>query len=367
MSGGGGDGRNAGRTVVIETGSLSTHAGFAGDEAPAARFDTSESVSDAGGGAASEPFMAYGEVVRTAALEAHWRHTYRAHLGARTEQQPLLLVDSPLITKEAREDATQIAFEKLGVPALYAAPSPVLALYSANKTSGLVVDMGHTRTCVTPVYEGYTLSQASIKLELGGREIEQQLRALVASAAPSSVAGSWSDADWRAVKEQVCAVRPHSARSAAAVTAAPDSEAEAKTCGSLALQPEQYYGAPEILFRPQAMKLSHRFKTSLVDKIEQSLAMCEPEVRHAMYGNVTLVGGSAALPGLDARLAAELVDVAPSDVKVRVSRATDEPGTASWVGGSILASLFAFQQMWATKQEYDEHGPTIMRRKAFNE
>merc|ERR1712105_27384 len=30
-----------------------------------------------------------------------------------------------------------------------------------------------------------------------------------------------------------------------------------------------------------------------------------------------------------------------------------------WIGGSILASLSAFQQMWISKQEYDECGPSI--------
>merc|ERR1739845_269866 len=30
-----------------------------------------------------------------------------------------------------------------------------------------------------------------------------------------------------------------------------------------------------------------------------------------------------------------------------------------WIGGSILASLSTFQQMWISKQEYDESGPSI--------
>ena len=36
-----------------------------------------------------------------------------------------------------------------------------------------------------------------------------------------------------------------------------------------------------------------------------------------------------------------------------------------WIGGSILASLSTFQQMWITKQEYDEAGPSIVHRKCF--
>lgn len=33
-------------------------------------------------------------------------------------------------------------------------------------------------------------------------------------------------------------------------------------------------------------------------------------------------------------------------------------------GGSILASLGSFQQMWMSKQEYEEHGPALIHRKA---
>ena len=36
-----------------------------------------------------------------------------------------------------------------------------------------------------------------------------------------------------------------------------------------------------------------------------------------------------------------------------------------WIGGSILASLSTFQQMWISKTEYDESGPSIVHRKCF--
>lgn len=36
-----------------------------------------------------------------------------------------------------------------------------------------------------------------------------------------------------------------------------------------------------------------------------------------------------------------------------------------WIGGSILASLSTFQNLWVSKQEYDETGPGIVHRKCF--
>jgi len=36
-----------------------------------------------------------------------------------------------------------------------------------------------------------------------------------------------------------------------------------------------------------------------------------------------------------------------------------------WIGGSILASLSTFQNLWVSKQEYDESGPGIVHRSAY--
>ncbi|KAL0002933.1 hypothetical protein SO802_016714 [Lithocarpus litseifolius] len=46
----------------------------------------------------------------------------------------------------------------------------------------------------------------------------------------------------------------------------------------------------------------------------------------------------------------------PSSMKIKVV-APPERKYSVWIGGSILASLSTFQQMWIAKAEYDESGP----------
>lgn len=60
----------------------------------------------------------------------------------------------------------------------------------------------------------------------------------------------------------------------------------------------------------------------------------------------------------------EIGALAPSSMKVKIV-APAERKYSVWIGGSILASLSTFQQMWVTKQEYDESGPSIVHRKCF--
>merc|ERR1712096_295323 len=54
--------------------------------------------------------------------------------------------------------------------------------------------------------------------------------------------------------------------------------------------------------------------------------------------------------------------IAPSTMKIKII-APPERKYSVWIGGSILASLSTFQQMWISKQEYDESGPSIVHRK----
>ena len=91
---------------------------------------------------------------------------------------------------------------------------------------------------------------------------------------------------------------------------------------------------------------------------------CDVDIRKDLYGNIVLAGGVTLLPGIDTRLEKELSALAPASMKVKVV-APPERKYSVWIGGSILSSLSTFQQMWISKQEYDESGPSIVHRKCF--
>merc|ERR1712230_127302 len=56
-------------------------------------------------------------------------------------------------------------------------------------------------------------------------------------------------------------------------------------------------------------------------------------------------------PGIAERMNKELVALAPSTMKIKII-APPERKYSVWIGGSILASLSTFQQMWISKQDY---------------
>eukprot|EP00951_Prasinocladus_malaysianus_P003020 scaffold21515_cov19-Prasinocladus_malaysianus.AAC.1 len=65
------------------------------------------------------------------------------------------------------------------------------------------------------------------------------------------------------------------------------------------------------------------------------------------------------------RIERELAEqVSNARVKVMSSPSMIERRFGVWIGGSILASLGSFQQMWMSKADYQEHGASLIHRKA---
>lgn len=59
-------------------------------------------------------------------------------------------------------------------------------------------------------------------------------------------------------------------------------------------------------------------------------------------------------PGIADRMQKEITALAPSSMKIKIV-APPERKYSVWIGGSILASLSTFQQMWISKRKYDIH------------
>merc|ERR1711926_10649 len=121
------------------------------------------------------------------------------------------------------------------------------------------------------------------------------------------------------------------------------------------------FRAPEVLFQPNLIgKEADGIHKLTFDSIQK----CDIDIRKDLYSNVVLSGGTTMFTGIAERLTKELTALAPSTMKIKVI-APPERKYSVWIGGSILSSLSTFQQMWISKQEYDESGPSIVHRKCF--
>ncbi|XP_064418443.1 uncharacterized protein LOC102352647 isoform X4 [Latimeria chalumnae] len=102
-----------------------------------------------------------------------------------------------------------------------------------------------------------------------------------------------------------------------------------------------------------------------IDKLcFNSIMKCDRDFRSSFFVNIILSGGSTLFPGIENRLSKELRKLVPAGSPVKVSAPPDRQ-ISVWIGGSILSSLSAFQEMWISKSEFKEVGPNIVHRKCF--
>lgn len=70
-------------------------------------------------------------------------------------------------------------------------------------------------------------------------------------------------------------------------------------------------------------------------------------------------------PGFGDRMKKELTALAPELTAIKVI-APPERKFSVWMGGSIMASLPSFEQMWISRDEYDQFGPAEIASKFSN-
>ena len=92
-------------------------------------------------------------------------------MGKNSSECALLVTEPPLNPKANREAMTRFAFEQLKVKGFYVAIASVLSLYASGRTTGIVLDTGYGVSHTTPIYEGYALPHAIIRLDLAGLDI----------------------------------------------------------------------------------------------------------------------------------------------------------------------------------------------------
>ena len=301
----------------------------------------------------------------------------KPNLNAKIDEHPVLLTESPLNPGYNRERTAEIFFETFRAPAVFFAPPAVLSLYASGRTTGVVLDVGEGVAHCVPVYEGYALQHSISRSDVAGRDVTKHLQLLLRKSGMAFTTTAESDLV-KTMKEQACYVSQNPSKemdssggggdgnSSAGGSAADKSKSASKTLyqlpdGQTINIASERYKAPEILFNPTLIGSE---EMGVADTLVKSIMKSDMDLRPTLFSQVVLAGGSTCTPGFGDRLLSEVRARAPAHTRIRIS-APPERINSAWAGGSILASLATFKNMWVTRSDYEEYGSSLLHRGAL--
>ncbi|CAH1793052.1 unnamed protein product [Owenia fusiformis] len=330
-------------TVVIDSGSLYTKAGFAGESDPEVTIplnagDIPSPVED-------------GVITNWENMEKLWRELFRDALKVDPTNQNVLLTDPMHNTDANREKLARMMFENFKVPALYIARQPILVLYSNGITSGMVVDFGLDGTSIVPVIDSKLLPETSFRLPLGGSHITKYLAKLLNTRGYSFETPA-ELAICEDIKQKLCYV---------ALDVEEQMKKKVELLESTYMLPDgksitignELFRAPEALFKPSSIGINC---DGIPQAIFASIMKWDTSYQKNLFSNIILTGGTAlGNAGIADRIKKEISALAPAGTNVRV-KVSAYLKNDKWNGGSLLAAHPDIQHKWITKQQFEKTG-----------
>ena len=367
--------------IVVDFGSSSIKAGYAGDDVPMVVFPSCMSNTKTKGESIEWGDNSFtcpiqrGLVTDWDHVTKLWEKTFVELAVKETETVTVTLTESLKATTGDRAKWAEILFDTFHVPSICIGNTSSLAVFASGRTTGVAVECGAGLTSSVPVFEGLALTHAAVTMDYGGQDISAALRKALMDNGHSIDLN-----DAKSMKETHCLVDPH--LTAHDEHEVPISHGHDESHGhddmdTFLLPDGTEVILPRKLFSQCTSKLLNNPNVDtalsvggIVKQTFESLSLCDDSIRRDLMGNILLAGGTSLLPGLGDRLQHDLTRIIANhndprqnfqhELKVFPSSYYREPGYtfqrkyAPWIGASIVGSLEEQSTMKITRQDWDE-------------
>ena len=356
-------------SVIIDVGSGLMKTGFGGEDGPRNIFNSIVGIPKMAGlkvgmeqkeryvgdeAIANLEFMNYyppiqrGEVTDWDKFETLMHYLLYTEIEVVPEEMSILVTETPLSSKENRAKMSELLFEKFNVEKCHIANSSMLGLFSYGKTSGIVLDSGFNITSTVPIYEGFPLQYASMKINIGGEDLSLKLLDLIKNKIDNS---------YKLIKGRLLADDIKEQNGYISLNNEEEGQEEVSynlPDGKELKLGNELFKSTDILFNPG----ENNELISISKMVVDSLKLCDEDVKNDINESVCLIGGNTLLKNFPEKIRMELSD--NKDMGSFNLSFVPERQFSSWIGGSIMSSLDNFQYLWVTKEEYDEKGKNLI-------
>jgi len=245
----------------------------------------------------------------------------------------------------------------------------VLSLYASGQVTGVVLDCGDGVTHAVPIYEGFAISNAIQRVDLAGRDVTEYLQLLLRKSGYNFTTSAEKEIV-KIIKEKACYVAYDPKKEEENLETENTSKELKRSYklpdGSIIELGSERFKAPEILFNPHMIGEE---VPGIHELIVNSIQRTDMDLRSILYDNIILSGGTTCLNNFGDRLLKEVKalkhNISPKQVHIRIFASPDRK-YSTWIGGSILAALNTFSQMWVNHNQYDEVGPSVINKTFFS-
>ncbi|KFM11447.1 Actin-like 7A, partial [Aptenodytes forsteri] len=363
------------KTVVIDIGTCYFKCGFAGDPWPS--YIVSSTVGKPtreAGSNQKETFVGkelqnssvpltlinpvrHGIVADWNCVQDTLECIFQTEMNIQPENHAVLVSAPPLCSITDKERYAEMMFEGFHMPAIHVAYQSHLSMYSYGKTSALVVESGHGASHVVPIYEGYVIRSITGRVDYAGSDITRYLMRLLNES--GNVFTEHQLNIVQDLKEKCCCTSLDLTQDLSLPVQKQQMDYELPDGHVVTVGKERFLCA-EALFKPALLGSQ---QPGILQLTLTCLKRCDADINKKMVRNILLCGGSTMMEGFTDRFQMELARMCPTDNLI--TAASPQRKSSVWIGGSILASLRSFQELWVYRSEYEECGPSCIFKKCF--
>ena len=288
-------------------------------------------------------FLSKAENIRD--FDSLFHYIFQEKLQVDEVNYKIFLISSIFTSTKEQEMIAQILFEKFHVFNLLFEPQSVMALYSTEKTSGLIVNSGEMSTEIVPIYEGYIISDCINEFPIGGYEITKNfVEKYKNDFEVNDVCNKYYMA--QKIKEKYTEIFPSHEEYENIMKKEMNKKEYNLPDGNIIEIGKEIYEIPESIFHPEIFNIK---SNNLPQMIVDSINKCDISIRKELLNNIILGGGNTCIKGFDSRLKSEINNIKKRNCGII---SLEERMCSAWIGASRLSSSGNYEGQWISRHQY---------------